>query len=106
VPKLAKSLLPPLENLDSIGLRIRNLRLKRGLTQAELGKIIGITQYHVSRYEMGVIDFSVDMLCRFALALSVNPDYLLNFHKIKIASKHKHLASSVAEKSPSYSKDS
>jgi HTH-type transcriptional regulator/antitoxin HigA len=39
------------ENLDSLGELITKARIARGLTQAELGEILGMTQQQVQRYE-------------------------------------------------------
>jgi hypothetical protein len=39
------------EDLDSLGELITKARIARGLTQAELGEILGMTQQQVQRYE-------------------------------------------------------
>jgi DNA-binding XRE family transcriptional regulator len=39
------------ENLDSLGELVTKARIACGLTQAELGKILGMTQQQVQRYE-------------------------------------------------------
>ncbi len=39
------------EDLDSLGELVTKARIARGLTQAELGEILGTTQQQVARYE-------------------------------------------------------
>jgi HTH-type transcriptional regulator/antitoxin HigA len=39
------------DNLDSLGEIITKARIARGLTQAELGELLGMTQQQVQRYE-------------------------------------------------------
>lgn len=39
------------DNLDSLGELITKARIARGLTQAELGELLGMTQQQVARYE-------------------------------------------------------
>lgn len=38
---------------SEIGEFIRMIRIKKGLTGAELGKLIGVSQQQISRYERG-----------------------------------------------------
>lgn len=53
----------------SIAKKIRNLRKKRGLTQKELGKRLGILPELVSNYERGVRNPKIETLKKFARAL-------------------------------------
>jgi HTH-type transcriptional regulator/antitoxin HigA len=39
------------DDLDALGELVTKARIARGLTQAELGKILGMTQQQVQRYE-------------------------------------------------------
>ena len=54
-----------------IGLRIRTLRLERGLSQAELGELLGVSFQQVQKYEKGVNRVSAGRLHRVAEALQV-----------------------------------
>jgi DNA-binding XRE family transcriptional regulator len=54
--------------------RIKVLREHRGMTQAQLGKIIGLDRLYISQLETGVRGGSVDTLCRIAGALAVPID--------------------------------
>lgn len=68
------------------GVRLRELRLARGLTQEALADLAQINWLEVSRYERGQVkNPSLDRLCRLAFALKVdfdemllNPDYQTN----------------------------
>lgn len=45
-----------------IGKKIKQLRKEKGLTAADLGKYIGVSQQQVSRYELGVNHVHIDLL--------------------------------------------
>ena len=53
------------------------IRKKKGLSQAELGKMIGTSGDVVGRYERGDISPSVEVVSKIADALEVSVDYLL-----------------------------
>lgn len=63
-----------------LGKRIRKARQNRELTQAELGRLLGVSQVQVSNYERGVDAVSAWMLSRLAEALRVRPRALLGDH--------------------------
>ena len=78
MPRKLKKQLPPLNlGTETIGERIARIRRKRALTQAELGKRIGISQTLVSDYETGRARLFDEMVTRVALALRVSTDELL-----------------------------
>jgi transcriptional regulator with XRE-family HTH domain len=54
-----------------IGLRIRTLRLERGLSQAELGEKLGVSFQQIQKYEKGVNRVSAGRLHRVAESLGV-----------------------------------
>lgn len=56
---------------SSIGKRIRELRLTRGLTLEQLAERVGLTWYQVGRIERGVSGVTVGRLPAFAKALGV-----------------------------------
>lgn len=58
--------------------RIRELREALGLTQQELADIMGVNKKDVSRYETGFSTLNVEWMQRFAQALRVHPQDLLN----------------------------
>lgn len=55
----------------SIGKNIRNLRKEKGLTQAELGKRLNVTQQMIGQYENGKNSPQMDTLKKIASALEV-----------------------------------
>ena len=65
-----------------LGKRIRNARKAQNITLLELGKIVGISESTVKRYEDGSIkSVSIDMLKNFAVALNVHPADLMGWIK-------------------------
>jgi DNA repair protein RadC len=56
---------------------IRRWRLRRHLSQAVLGRHIGVTRATLSAYERGQVDIPTLHLCRLALALHVTLDALV-----------------------------
>ncbi len=61
-----------------LGERLRALREKKGLTQTEFAKRIGIPNQNVSNYERGFRQPDYDTLKKFADYFEVTTDYLLN----------------------------
>jgi transcriptional regulator with XRE-family HTH domain len=57
--------------------KLRTLRRQKNLTQAELGKLIGIHYNHIGRYERGQAKPSAETLYKIANVLDVSGDYLL-----------------------------
>jgi transcriptional regulator with XRE-family HTH domain len=62
---------------DLVARRIRELRLKRGMTQSELGERIGSAKPHISELENGKTSPGVGLLAKLAAALQVEPSDLL-----------------------------
>lgn len=63
--------------------RLRNLRKAAGLTQKELGKLVGLDDSTISSYERGMSTPNHDLLTRLADVLHVSVDYLLGRTDIK-----------------------
>lgn len=63
--------------------RIKELRLKKGLTQAEVGKKLGISDRAVGYYENGEREPDNKTLLGFAEIFNVTVDYLLGRTDIK-----------------------
>jgi transcriptional regulator with XRE-family HTH domain len=62
---------------ETVGDRIRRLRLARGLTQIQLGRRVGVSQRVVTYYEVEGVSPAPDLLLKLAKALDVGTDELL-----------------------------
>lgn len=58
---------------------LKELRKKKGLTQAELANIVGVSDVTINRYELGLRTPKIDNILKIANALEVNPQLFLNF---------------------------
>lgn len=56
---------------------IRELREKKGVTQTELGKVLGVTKNSISYYENGKRQLTPDMLLKLAEYFGVSTDVIL-----------------------------
>lgn len=56
--------------------RLRELRVQKNLSQAELAKLTGISGIHISRYERGVSTPTAARLQKLAEIFEVSGDYL------------------------------
>lgn len=61
---------------ETLGDRIRRYRLAKGLTQAELAKLVGASQRMINYYEVHGVSPSPDLLVKIADALDVSIDEL------------------------------
>jgi transcriptional regulator with XRE-family HTH domain len=78
MPRVSRLKLPPLEGAEeSLGERVARLRKERGYSQIELAERIGIIQALVSDYENCKLRLTAEMAIRFARALEVSTDELL-----------------------------
>lgn len=60
-----------------LGTKIKEIRKEQGLSQGELGKLSGIHEKLVSKYENERISPTADTLRKIAQALHVSADYLI-----------------------------
>lgn len=60
------------------------LRKKKGVSQAELGKMIGTSGDVIGRYERGDISPSIEAVAKIADALEVSVDYLIGKTKMEL----------------------
>lgn len=58
-------------------MRLKEIRIKRGLTQKELSEKLNIKQNTISSYEIGAIQPSIENLIKLADLLEVSVDTLL-----------------------------
>lgn len=62
---------------------IRSLRVDNGYTQKQIGEYLGISQNTYSQYEVGVLNYPVDVLIKLADLYNVSVDYLLGRTNVK-----------------------
>lgn len=60
-----------------IGLRIKELRLKKGQTQEDLGNLLHVKKQTISKYENGINIPDADMLRQLSNILECSSDYLI-----------------------------
>lgn len=58
-----------------IGQRIKIARQEKGLSQADLGALVGCSNNHMSHVEVGQTKISLSMLLKVAMALEKDFDY-------------------------------
>lgn len=62
----------------SIGDKIRAARLAKGLTQQELGDLVGVNKSAIAKYEKGrVVNIKRSTLQKIAMALNMRPSELI-----------------------------
>ena len=62
----------------NIGLKIKEARIAKGLTQQELGEIVGVQKSALAKYENGrVINIKRSTMQKIASALNIRPSELL-----------------------------
>ena len=65
------------DNLKRIGLRIKEARRERKISQAELAEKLEISISHMSEIENGKTSFRIDIVMRMTEMLQVSADMLL-----------------------------
>ena len=61
-----------------IGQKIKKARLERGMTQQELGNIVGVQKSAIAKYESGrVVNIKRSTLQKIASALEIRPSELI-----------------------------
>jgi len=66
------------------GLRMRELRNKRGLSQRKAAKLLNVSNSAVSGYEGNIRTPSLEVLTQIALLYNVSTDYLLGLENRKM----------------------
>ena len=56
---------------------IRNLRIDHGYTQRQIAEYLHVKQNTYSQYEIGVLNYPIDVLMKLADLYQVSVDYLL-----------------------------
>ena len=67
----------PEPSADVFGNRLKEIRKRRGLSQVELARRLGLHQSLISQYECGYLRLHGALLVRLAQALETTPDEIL-----------------------------
>ena len=62
---------------------IRNLRIDNGYTQKQIAELLNIKQNTYSQYEIGVLNYPIEVLMKLADFYGVSVDYLLGRTNVK-----------------------
>ena len=66
--------------MNNMGAIIKQLRLQKGLTQEELGKVIGVQKSAIRKYESGMVqNIKRSSFKKLADLFGVSPSYLLGY---------------------------
>lgn len=66
--------------MSEMGRRIRDLRISAGLTQEQLGEMVGLQKSAIAKYENGKTEnMKRSVIQRMAEVLGVSPSYLMGF---------------------------
>jgi transcriptional regulator with XRE-family HTH domain len=90
-PKSKQGPKPERENVE-LGVKLQVIRKRRGLSQAELGEKIGLSQRAVSAYEGGYNRISAPVLLKLAEALRTSIPELLGKKQTSVAVSDKQVA--------------
>ena len=62
---------------------IRDLRIDGGYTQAQIAEYLNVKQNTYSQYELGTLNYPIDVLIKLADFYNVSVDYLLGRTSVK-----------------------
>lgn len=73
-----------------IGLKIKEARIEKGMTQEELGKIVGVQKSAIAKYESGrVVNIKRSTLQKLAIALDLRgSDLIIEANPVEAANLH------------------
>ena len=67
---------------NEFGIKLKELRIERNLSQKELGIKLGVCNQTISFWELGSRDPDLDSLIKISNFFNVSTDYLLNNEEI------------------------
>ncbi len=68
-----------MELAQKIGMRIKEIRKQKGLTQNDMAKKLGILQPAYARYESGKVQLNYEQIQVLCQLLEITPDVLWGF---------------------------
>lgn len=63
--------------MSSLGIRVKQLRKSKSLTQDELGTIVGLHGTNIGRIEKGTLIPTADVIQKMAMYFNVSCDYII-----------------------------
>lgn len=63
--------------MDKFYVRLKELRIERGLMQSELASQLNVNQRTISNWEKNIREPNIDMIIKIAQFFEVSTDYLL-----------------------------
>lgn len=63
--------------MNNFGIQLKELRIQQGITQKELGELVGISDVMVGQYERGVRTPKIEMRKKIAAALNTDINNLI-----------------------------
>jgi transcriptional regulator with XRE-family HTH domain len=68
-----------MDTLKAFGQKVRDLRIKKGLSQEQFAELAGLHRTYISSLELGKRNVSILNVVALANALNISPDKLLKF---------------------------
>lgn len=60
-------------------MKLKEIRLKKGLSQQFIADVLGVKQSAISKYELGKSKLTQEQIIKLSIALEVTPNELLGF---------------------------
>lgn len=68
--------------METIGERIKELRISRRMTQEDLGEILGVKKAAIQKYENGgIVNLKIETIEKIAKIFEITPSYLMGWEK-------------------------
>ena len=80
------------------GKRLKKLRKDKGLTQDELGKILGVTKSSICCYEKGTRNPSIETIVDMMLLYNVSSDYLIGSDSVVTVFNNENIRNEIVTK--------
>lgn len=75
--------------METVGERIRRLRITKELTQEQLGQSIGVGKSTINKYESNIIAIPNVKVVKLAKALDVTPAYLMGWNEENLSKEQR-----------------
>ena len=69
------------ESLKKFGEKILEIRLKREMSQMDVGALLGIDRENIRKYEKGLQEPRLSTIVKFAIAFQIDYNELLGYNK-------------------------